>query len=644
MQKKVKNDASIISSKLNKYSRFQTMEVQVGSIPLGGKNPIRIQSMTNTNTMDTDATVEQCIRLINAGSEYVRIAAAGIREAENLKNIKKKLKNHGYQVPLIADIHFNPRAAEIAAAFVEKVRINPGNFIDRKIPAVVNYTDITYREELEKIKKGIGPLIKICKLHHTAIRIGTNHGSLSGRIVQRYGNTSEGMVESAMEYIQICRELDFHQLVISMKASNVLVMIDAYRELVKRMIQEKVNYPLHLGVTEAGDGSDGRIKSAIGTGTLLDDGIGDTIRVSLTEAPEMELPVAAFIANTYNNIVKKTSSSSFNSYFFNRYNINERTSTAVDSIGGTNTPVVICDFSAMDKYLATNLMSSGIENTTDKKKWTYQYLSCDFIFTKLNLLNPAADNINFLVDFKSFKGLPNTFPLYTLLSYKINKTKQNTLRFLKLYAADIKDNILQIIKNDNKLVLVFDNNKKLPTRTVRNILIYIKQQNLSLPVILKNYYSSLNDEQFQLKAALDTGPLIIDGLIDGIWLVYKSMNKEKLTKDTAFKILQAARKRITQTEYISCPTCARTNFDIFKVMESIKEKTSHLAGLKIAVMGCIVNGPGEMADADYGYIGTANGKVNLYKGKQLIRKSIPEKEAVHSLVELIKENGDWKEV
>lgn len=557
------------------YQRFKTREVKIGNTALGGNNPIRIQSMTNTDTMNTEATVAQSIRMIEAGCEYVRITAPGVKEAENLANIKNELIKRGYHTPLIADIHFNPKVAEIAAAIVEKVRINPGNYVDRNT-GKFEFTDKEYQEELERISERIFPLIEICKKNQTAIRIGTNHGSLSSRILNRYGDTPEGMAESAMEFIRILNGFDFHNLVLSMKSSNVKVMIASTRLLVAKMKTESFNFPIHLGVTEAGDAEDGRIKSAAGIGALLHDGIGDTIRVSLTEDPEFELPVARKIADFYT----KTNSENIaeiSNYPVNPYQYNRRKSLQINDIGNNQTVKIVGDNNA--DYSCTN--NQLINNKTSLP---FEYL--------------IVDNIEIF--------------------------KNDTLH-----------------RNLSAKVLVFDLNTQNSFQERKLFSLLNKYQNES-PVIIKKTYNITDLEEFQMKAAADFNVLIVDGFCDGIWIENPNFNAGIITK-TSFNILQACGVRISKTEFISCPSCGRTQFRIMDALKLIKERTSHLKGLKIAVMGCIVNGPGEMADAHYGYVGAGNGRITLYKEKEVVEKNIAESEALDKLIELIKVNGDWND-
>lgn len=557
------------------YHRFLTREVKIGNTPLGGNNPIRLQSMTTTDTMDTAATVAQSIRMIEAGCEYVRITAPGVKEAENLANIKNELFKRGFSTPLIADIHFNPKAAEVAAGIVEKVRINPGNYIDRNT-GKFEFTEKEYQEELERISERLFPLIEICKKNQTAIRIGTNHGSLSNRIINHYGDTPKGMVESAMEFIRILNGFDFQNLVLSMKSSNVKIMISSTRMLVAGMKDEGFNYPIHLGVTEAGDAEDGRIKSAAGIGALLHDGIGDTIRVSLTEDPEFELPVARKIVGFYKNQSSQSKSGNYH-YTVDPYQYTRRKTKFLNSIGGNNAVVIVGDKKA------------------------------DFSFQNLSLIN--------------------------------NKTSE-TIK-LKLFenANDLNENIIQEIKQNQILITSFNKDDSYQERRFFDIL---QQHQLNLPVIVKKSYNIGDKELFQMKAASDFNALLVDGFCDGIWIENSNFSSEIIT-ETSFALLQACGVRISKTEFIACPSCGRTQFRIQDALKTIKDRTSHLKGLKIAVMGCIVNGPGEMADAHYGYVGAGNGRITLYKGKDVVEKNLPETEAVDKLIELIKSNGDWTE-
>jgi len=550
---------------LTGFMRIKTREVMIGNVPLGGKNPVRIQSMTNTSTNDVDATVAQTIRLADAGCEYVRITAQGVKEAENLRVIKKKLISLDYHVPLIADIHFNPHVAEIAARYVEKVRINPGNYTDKN--KLSGYSSSEYDLEIEKIRARLTPLIYICKQHNTTIRIGSNHGSLSGRILDRYGDTPNGMVEAALEFIRICRENDFHKLVVSMKSSNVKIMIESTRLLVSRMMAEGMDYPVHLGVTEAGDGEDGRIKSAAGIGSLLEDGIGDTLRVSLTEDPEAEIPVARMLADYYANRTKSTEKPKTHSLPYNPFSFQRRGLRPVNNIGGGFPPVVIT-------------CREDLKNYTD-------------------------------VCFKMISSL-----------------------------ADLK----KISSSDRRIknTVFIINSAKAGIKKERNLIIEMMNSGTNVPVIIKRKYNC-TAEELVIRASADYGSLLADGLIDGMWIDAPDTFSSEKREELSLGILQATGARISKAEFISCPSCGRTTYNIQKSLKNIKARTSHLKGLKIGVMGCIVNGPGEMADAHYGYVGSGKGKITLYKGKKVVRKNIDEDFAVEELVELIKNNGDWKE-
>ena len=556
---------------------YISKEINIGNLSLGGANPVRIQSMTSTDTMDTEATVEQSIRMIEAGCEMVRITAQGIREARHLAVIKDELKRRGYDVPLIADIHFNPKAAETAALIVEKVRINPGNYIDKN-RGKVDYTDAEYETEIKKIKERITPLITICKEHNTAIRIGSNHGSLSERILARFGDTPEGMVESAMEFVRICRELDFHNLVLSMKASNVKIMVQANRLLVKKMQQEGINYPVHLGVTEAGDAEDGRIKSAAGIATLLADGIGDTIRVSLTEEPEYEIPVAKMIIDNFGTGNTMLPEKLFSVHY------SRRISEKVDKTGDGQVPVVV--------------LSGG---KIDEKSFSDRFLP-DYIFGDNNYLTKFEDGAN--------------GPEFIALS------PDN-----EMIAGDV----------GKGKVIVIDSVEAVRIQKVKQFIVKLIETGIKNPVILRRRYSNYGDDEIMIKAAGEFAYLLIDGLLDGIW-IESGNHSPGFLAELSFGILQATGDRISKTEYIACPSCGRTLFNIQQTLQRIKAKTAHLKGLKIGVMGCIVNGPGEMADADYGYVGAGKGKVTLYKGRQVVRKNIDEKDAVDELIKIINED------
>jgi (E)-4-hydroxy-3-methylbut-2-enyl-diphosphate synthase len=599
---------------LTAYSRFKTQVIHIGNVPMGGHFPIRIQSMTNTNTLDTEATVNQAMRMIDAGCEYVRIATPGMKEAENLVKIKKELRAKGYEVPLIADVHFNPAVAEHAARIVEKVRINPGNYTDRKKADYSIYNEDEYNKELENIRERIFPLLKICKGYGTVIRIGTNHGSLSDRIVQRYGDTPLGMAESALEFIRICEELDFRNIVLSMKASNTRVMIAANRLLVNRMMKEGMNYPLHIGVTEAGSGSDGRIRSAVGIGALLEDGIGDTLRVSLTEEPEAEIPVAKILVSRYvarhnHETIKDIETSPINPFEFHKHFTNE-----ILNIGKNNNPVVISNANEEDQNCA-------------------EYVFRESLFEKENsIIDASLWHLN----------LQGVYPFFKAKEYFHSKKKSPLANFIATYISDLSDDFIDKVKNDLTAVLVLQSENKHAAPEIRRMIFELISWHCKNPVIIRRGYSDLDTDGFMIAASADVGLLLADGLCDGIWVSVENISTEIIEK-TSFDILQASGARIYKTEYISCPTCGRTSYNIFDTLQRIKQFTGHLKGLKIAVMGCIVNGPGEMADADYGYVGSSSGKINLYKGKDLVRRNIDEKEALDALIELIKESGDWIE-
>lgn len=556
------------------YRRRHSSTVQIGNVPLGGDNPIRIQSMTSTSTLDTDASVAQCRRIFDAGADYVRLTAQGVREAHNIGEIRAALHAAGYTKPLVADIHFNPKAAFEAAATTDKVRINPGNFVDAaRTFKKLEYTDEEYAAELEKIRRAVVPFIAICREHHTAVRLGVNHGSLSDRIMSRYGDTPAGMVESAMEYLRIFREENFNDVAISIKASNTVIMVETVRRLVAEMDREDMHYPLHLGVTEAGDGEDGRIKSAVGIGTLLAEGIGDTVRVSLSEEPELEIPVARKLVDY---ITAREGHAPINGCFaktYNRIAPERRPTNAVGSIGGQNVPVV-----------ATALSPVDVAAIATKP---------DFFLSDVNW--KAVD-----------------------ASAKAEGFSDDDVLLLTSHHANPVGEIEAFIHR------LWDNGCK-------------------APVVVRMSYDDANEEDVQVKAGADFGALLLNGLVDGIVLDAPNLPNNADAVAYSFGILQAARRRTTKTEYISCPSCGRTLYDLQHAVKEIKAATSHLKGLKIGIMGCIVNGPGEMADADYGYVGAAVGKVSLYKGKECVERNVPQDVALTHLIDLIKANGDWTE-
>ena len=621
--------------------RLPTLEVKIGTLNLGGENPIRLQSMTTTDTMDTDASVAQSIRMIEAGCELVRLTAPSKNEAENLGLIHQKLTELGYHVPLVADIHFTPNAAEIAAKLIEKVRVNPGNYADKKKFEELDYTDESYQAELVRIESKFTPLVLLCKEHGTAMRIGTNHGSLSDRILSRYGDTPEGMVESAMEFIRICEKNEYHELVISMKASNTLVMVQAYRLLVHRMLQNGRCYPLHLGVTEAGDGEDGRIKSAVGIGALLEDGIGDTIRVSLTEEPEFEIPVARKLAEKYQSqsvypLALKTSKLAHNPFEYSR-----RISREIHNIGGKHVPIVIADMSHKSELVPANFYGFGYNYSVTLDKWNLQDLAADYVYIGSNSLNfEVPGTLGVICDFNSWKEhFSERTGFYPQLSIdQLKDLPKDQTGFLTLTA---EEELPSILAEYAKLTLIVSTTYDNKTQLFRSFFGQLAENMLDIPVIIKIDSKEGDAEKFQLNVSSDAGSLFIDGYGDGIWISGEQPNT--LINSTAFGILQATRTRISKTEYISCPSCGRTLFDLQETTAKIRERTSHLKGIKIGIMGCIVNGPGEMADADYGYVGTGPGKINLYKEKTVVRKNVAAEEAVDSLIDLIKEHGDWVE-
>jgi 1-hydroxy-2-methyl-2-(E)-butenyl 4-diphosphate synthase len=605
------------------YKRRHSSEVQIGNTPLGGNNPIRVQTMANVSTMDTEASVEQAIRMIDAGAEYIRYTAQGEKEAHNLRKIRQLLIERGYHAPMVADIHFNPRAADVAATNVEKVRINPGNYVDRlKTFNHVDYTDEEYAAEIQKIRDRFIPFLNICKVNNTAIRIGVNHGSLSDRIMSRYGDTPEGMVESCMEFLRICRSENFHNVVISMKTSNTVIMVRVVRLLVRTMDSEGMNYPLHLGVTEAGDGEDGRIKSAVGIGTLLAEGVGDTIRVSLSEAPEAEIPVARSLVDYIlqregHAAIEGELSTDYDSIYTER-----RTTRPTKGIGGTTHPIVISDRGNGDLNFDPQLRP-------------------DYIYVGSNIPKNTLSDLGVIIDAEAWTNQSGTYPLY--LAEDIDKlaTSIATLKFICLTPDDLTERTIALL-SDCATVVILNSNHSNRIGHLRMAMHRLMTASCDVPVILNFAYDGDNKEDMQLKSATDFGALLLDGFADGIMLTNKSCDA-RISDNTAFGILQATRTRISKTEFISCPGCGRTLYDLQTTIARVKEATSHLRGLKIGIMGCIVNGPGEMADADYGYVGAGRNQINLYKGKTCIVKGVPEDEAVERLVQLIKDNNDWQD-
>ncbi len=637
---------------LTRYSRYKTREVYIGDIPLGGNNPIRIQSMTTTDTMNTLATVEQSIRMINAGCEYIRITAPSLKEAQNLQNIKNELRKRGYNAPLIADIHFTPNAAELAARIVEKVRVNPGNYIDKKKFQTIEYTDAEYAEEIERIRERFTPLVKICKEYGTAMRIGTNHGSLSDRIMSRYGDTPLGMVESALEFLRICEENNYHNIVLSMKASNPQVMVQAYRLLIRKMEEENMNYPLHLGVTEAGDGEDGRIKSAVGIGTLLEDGIGDTIRVSLTEEPEYEAPVAISLANRYKERINHKEILPVESSPIDPFVYTRRETFEVAGIGGGTVPKVLIDLSQAPIEDPAELKSIGYNYEPVTDKWYLNDQACDLIYLGKNELPfDAPNNLKVIYDYDKWLGLTDTtkgFPLLTLNDLKKKSKLSFIINFVRVSISDLFDETFSEIKNNPAIVFILTTDNLHGMAEQRRAFMKMILREIKNPVIIKREYTNVDEDHSRLYSSTDAGALLIDGLGDGVWL--NALDKSGKLMDpgfinrTSFGILQATRTRISKTEYIACPSCGRTLFDLVEVTNIIRRRTEHLKGVKIAIMGCIVNGPGEMADADYGYVGSGPGKITLYRGKEIVKRSINSEHALDELIKLIQEDGKWVEI
>ncbi len=632
---------------LTEYSRFRTREVNIGSVPLGGNNPVRIQSMTTTDTMNTIATVEQTIRMVESGCEYVRITAPSKNEAENLKNIKSELKKRGCEVPLIADIHFTPNAAEIAARIVEKVRVNPGNYADKKKFQQIEYSDADYQAELDRIYKRFSPLVKICKEEGTAMRIGTNHGSLSDRIMSRYGDTPLGMVESALEFVRICEDLDYHDIVLSMKASNTKVMVHAYRMMLQRMIEEGMDYPIHLGVTEAGDGEDGRIKSAVGIGALLEDGIGDTVRVSLTEEPENEAPVAISLVDRYKKrgTLAEVPALPYlpkDPFVYERFVTSE-----VNNIGGANLPVVISDFSEKSEIGIEDLESIGYIYIEVLDKWKLNDLASDYIYAGDNKIKfDPPQNLGVIVNSNVWQNSDSAFPYFKLNEFLHSKEKSPKLNFVEIETSDVFSDSFNKICNEENVVLVLSTSSSNAMPSMRRVFFDFVLKDIKLPVIIKREYDEITEEELFIYSSTDAGALFIDGFGDGVFINSRDMDKNSRIETInrlSFGILQAARMRISKTEYIACPSCGRTLFDLVEVTNKIREKTGHLKGLKIGIMGCIVNGPGEMADADYGYVGVGPGKIALYRGKEAVRRDVNEENAVDELISLIKEDGNWKD-
>ncbi|MCG8475524.1 MAG: (E)-4-hydroxy-3-methylbut-2-enyl-diphosphate synthase [Cytophagales bacterium] len=640
---------------LTAYRRRETTEVNIGGIPMGGKNPIRVQSMTTVDTMDTQGSVEEILRMVDSGCEYVRITAPSVKDAENLQAIKQALREKGCNVPLVADIHFTPKAAEVAARIVEKVRINPGNYADKKKFQEFDYTEEEYQQELGRIREKFAPLVELCKQHGTAMRIGTNHGSLSDRIMSRYGDTPLGMVESALEFIRICEDMDYYDLVISMKASNTQIMVQAYRLLVNKLEEEGLKpYPLHLGVTEAGEGEDGRIKSAVGIGTLLEDGLGDTVRVSLTEAPEAEAPVAQKLIRRYEHRDAHTSIPPIDESPLNPFQYQRRATDAVANIGGQNVPRVIADLRSFNCRNANKkeLGCIGHFYLSATDKWKMNDLGADYVYSGRKAIPFVLPNgLKEILDFSSWQtseNKANCFPLLTLEEFQ-KKNTHPKLNFLKVEAGSWSEELFSVLENEKRIVIALSTQNAHGMAAQRRFFFELLKRNLRTPVAAFRNYPALEEEDLQIHASTDLGALLIDGLGDGICLRHQNPKENQSFEllqrfnSVAFGILQAARTRISKTEYISCPSCGRTLFDLQETTAMIRQRTDHLKGIKIGIMGCIVNGPGEMADADYGYVGSGKGRITLYRGQTVVKKGVPSEKAVDELIELIKEDNRWRE-
>ena len=660
---------------VTQVSRLLTREVSIGGLLLGNGHPVRVQTMTTTDTLNTIATVEQTIRCIEAGAELVRITAPSKKEAENLLHIKNELHKRGYTTPLVADIHFTPNAAEIAARIVEKVRVNPGNYVDKKKFEQIDYTDAEYLEEIDRIRERFTPLVRICKEYGTAMRIGTNHGSLSDRIMSRYGDTAMGMVESAMEFLRIARDENYHQIILSMKSSNPQVMVQAYRLLIQQMqVSFGECYPLHLGVTEAGDGEDGRIKSAAGIGTLLEDGIGDTIRVSLTEDPEFEIPVCRDLVKRYTHTTLASSSiPPIERIPYDPFSYSRRKTFAVGNIGHQQVPVVIADLSKLATIQPSDLQQVGYAYDAATDKWNISDTAADYIFTAHTLLSfELPGTLRVLVYpavWEQVQQNPSYVPLFSISGYLLATHKSSYMNVVMVDcfsdATDINDFTgLDEIANDPAVVLALSSRSQQAMPAVRRMFMELMNRKIMNPVILVTDSNYVSTDEHLIHYATECGALLLDGMGDGICLgmtaeSYRMMQETQVTTSgrnyltnagaeqfmnaTAFGILQASRTRISKTEYISCPSCGRTLFDLQETTARIRKVTHHLKGVKIAIMGCIVNGPGEMADADFGYVGSGPGKITLYKGRDIMKRNIDSDIAVEELINLLKENGAWIE-
>ena len=624
------------------YSRIKTREVMVGNVGVGGSNPIRIQSMTTTDTMDTNRSVNQSIKMIKAGCELVRLTAPSIKDARNLLEIKNQLIKKGYNIPLIADIHFTPNAAIEAAKIVEKVRINPGNYNDKKKFQLKSYSKHQYQDELNRIEEKLFPLIEVCKTHNTAMRIGTNHGSLSDRIMSQYGDTPLGMVESALEFVRICEKYNYNKIILSMKASNPIVMIHAYRLLISNMKKESMNYPLHLGVTEAGEGDDGRIKSAIGIGSLLMDGIGDTIRVSLTEPPEKEIPIAQSLVDYVERKKKHQKITNPKINPINPFLYKKRNTKRIMNIGGKSKPVVVSSLCFKKNINKESLIELGYRYSAQLDKWTISDTASDYLFVGDNDINfEPPGSLGVIYNYIKWKQHKKGYPLLSSKEYLDNISLSKKINIIRLFWNDLTAKVIHKLKDDSTAVLLIDSENINSLADHRRLFIKLIDNNIINPVIISRSYNINSRNAIQLDASVDIGPLLLDGLGDGIFILAKKYGNSRDINQIAFNILQATRTRISKTEYISCPSCGRTLFNLEETTAKIRLATGHLKGLKIGVMGCIVNGPGEMADADYGYVGTGPNKVSLYQQKQLVKRNISSEKALDELIKLIRENGDW---
>ncbi len=660
---------------LTQISRLKTREVTIGQLKIGNGHPIRVQTMTTTDTLDTAATVEQTIRCIEAGAELVRITAPSKKEAENLLNIKNELRRRGYDTPIVADIHFTPNAAEIAARIVEKVRINPGNYVDKKKFELIEYTDLDYAEEIERITERFTPLVLICKEHGTAMRIGTNHGSLSDRIMSRYGDTPMGMVESAMEFLRIARANDYHNIVLSMKASNPQVMVQAYRLLIQQMqLEFNECYPLHLGVTEAGDGEDGRVKSAAGIGTLLEDGIGDTIRVSLTEDPEFEIPVCRDLVKRYtkdasntNGLIPPVQKLTYDPFVYKR-----RQSIAVSNVGAAQVPIVIADFSKIEKIEPAHLTAIGYTYDAVTDKWNIGDQAADYIFTGHQLINFELPGTLKVIVYPATWATQHTtdkyIPIFDIAGYATETAKHPKQNFVMMDCFSDETPIndfthLEAVANDPTAILCLSSKHKNAMPAMRRMFMALQEKQINNPVVITIDSDWNTTDEHLIHFATEAGALLLDGFGDGLCLGLTSKSYaaqitnaskdtsgrnynsnssvEAFINATAFTILQATRTRISKTEYISCPSCGRTLFNLQETTAKIRSVTNHLKGVKIAIMGCIVNGPGEMADADFGYVGSGPGKITLYKGKEVVKKNVDSEIAVDELIVLLKAHDAW---